>query len=399
MSVELLTIVTSFLTENSSKIVAVVLLIVFRKAITDLSSRLTSFFYKKGDSQVSIEAASPSQIEENTKLLEEAIEKPRFEEEGEKIQHKTKEQNWFSDMNSAFSEDRIEDADEIFKKYALEEKDSSKLEENRALYLYFKFNKGKDNSAIGALEKLASTASTEKSKFSALTWLAFCLSDSMQNKKVIELWRAAKEEAKTSSFITKAVVNLAYALNKDNQNSEARKELLFRLRKTKETQELSSIYEVLAKIESSIGNEKISIYCKDKSLEYDPINRNELFNSAYAASNEDVDEISISNYITLLNIDSENSTAWNNLGVAAQEIELKTIAVDNYKKSSSHNNTLAMANQGYLLLRAGFVDEAEEIAKKALELDDTHQNIYSLLTAIHKQKEEERKKWEELTGC
>ncbi|MCU7936749.1 MAG: hypothetical protein KZQ99_18065 [Candidatus Thiodiazotropha sp. (ex Dulcina madagascariensis)] len=360
-------------------------------------SRLTSFFYKKGDSQVGLEAASPLGTEKETPPLEEAIEKPDSDDEVANIQDKAKEQNWFSEMHTAFSDGRLEDADAAFKKYALDEKDELKLEENRAFYLYFKFEKGKDNFAIEELEKLASTASTEESKFSALTWLSFCLSDSMQNKKAIDVWRSAKSETKSSSLLTRATVNLAYALNRDNQDVEARKELLYRLKETEEDEQLSSIYEALSKIESSLGNKKISIYCKDKSLEYDPNNRDELFNSAYAAGNEDVDEISISNYITLINIDDDNSTALNNLGVRAQEAELKIIAIDNYKKSSNYKNTLAMANQGYLLLGAGFVDEAEEIAQKAIKADDTHQNIYSLLTAIHKQKEEQQNKWKELS--
>lgn len=301
-------------------------------------------------------------------------------------------------MHSAFSDGRIGDADAAFKKYALDEKDESALEENKAIYLYIKFEKGKDNTAIEELEKLVSSASTEESRFSALTWLSFCLSDSKQHKKAIEVWRSARSETKSPSLITKTTVNLAYALNKDNQANEARAELQQRLKETEEEEQLSSLYEALSRIELSLGNKKISVYCKDKSLEYDPNNREELFQSAYAASNEDVDEISLSNYITLIGIDGDNSTALNNLGVSAQEADLKIIATNNYKKSSGFKNTLAMANQGYLLLGAGFVSEAEKIAQQALEEEDTHQNIYSLLTAIHKQKEEQNEKWNELSS-
>ena len=57
-----------------------------------------------------------------------------------------------------------------------------------------------------------------------------------------------------------------------------------------------------------------------------------------------------------------------------------------------------MGNQGYLLLGAGFVSEAEEIAQQALGDENVHQNIYSLLGAIHKQKEEQNKKWNELSN-
>lgn len=398
MTVEILTIITSFLSDNSTVIAVVVVLFIFRAALSGLISRLTSFIYTKGDSKAGLEAAAPLGSEKEEPPLEEAIEKPVSEDEAANIQDKAKGENWFSEMHSAFSEGRLEDAEAAFKKYALDEKDESKIEESRALYLYFKFEKGKDNSAIDELERLASSASTEESKYSALTWLSFCLSDSKQHKKAIEMWRSARSETVSSSLITRATVNLAYALDKDNQANEAREELLKRLEETEEFEQLSSLYEALSRIELSLGHKKISIYCKDKSLEYDPNNRDELFNSAYAASNEDVDEISISNYVTLIGIDSDNSTALNNLGVRAQESDLKIIATDNYKKSASLKNTLAMANQGYLLLNAGFVSEAEEIAQQALSEEKTHQNIYSLLAAIHKQKEEQNKKWSELSS-
>ena len=398
MTVEILTIITRFLSDNATTIAVVLLLYIYRGAVSGLISRIKSFFYENGDSKVRIVTEPTDRDEKKTAPLEEAVEKPGSSGAEEKIQEREKDQNWFSDMHTAFSDGRIEDADAAFKAYALDEKDQSKLEENKAIYLYFKFKKGKDNTALEELEKLAKSASSEESRFGVLTWLSFCLSNSKQHKKAIKIWRSAKNEAKSTSLITRAAINLAYALNQDGQANEAKSELLKRLRETEEDEQLSSLYEALSTIELSLGNKTVSVYCKDKSLEYDPSNRNELFNSAYAASNEDVDEISISNYVTLLSIDSDNSTALNNLGVQAQEAGLKVIATENYKKSARLKNTLAMANQGYLLLDAGFVSEAEESAQKALEEKDTHQNIYSLLTAIHERKEKEEERWNELSS-
>ncbi|WP_299260619.1 hypothetical protein [uncultured Kushneria sp.] len=398
MIVEVLTIITSFLSDNSTTIAVVLLLYIFRESVAGLISRLKSLFYENGGSKVSIETAPLDRDDKKTAPLEEAVEKPDSADAAEKIQEREKDQNWFSEMHKAFLDGRIEDADAAFKAYAIDEKDQSKLEENKALYFYFKFENGKDDAAIKELEKLASFASTEESKFSVLTWLSFCLSDSKQHKKEIGVWRSAKSEAKSNLLITKATISLAYALNKDGQANEAKAELLKRLKEAEEDEQLSSLYEALSDIELSLGNKTISVYCKDKSLEYYPGNRNELFNSAYAASNEDIDEISISNYVTLVGIDRDNSTALNNLGAQAQEADLKIIAIENYKRSASFKNTLAMANQGYLLLDAGFVSEAEEIAQQALAENDTHQNIYSLLTAIHERKEKEKKKWDELSS-
>ncbi len=334
--------------------------------------------------------------EEIVKLLN-ADEKPANQVEEAEKEGESKEGGWLSEIDAAFKNGDLDAAETAFKSYALDEKDEVKLERNKAIYLFFKFDKGKDNAAIAELEELARTAKTEESKLNSLTWLSLCLSDSMQYNKEIQVWEKAVVELKSEILITKAKVNLARAMNKDSNPVQAREVLINRLLEVEGGGQKSDIYEALSEIEESLGNKTISIYCKDKSLEFDPNNREALFSSAYAASNEYIDDISISNYLRLIRIDGENSTALNNLGVRAQEAGLKIKAIDHYKKAASYENTLAMANQGYLLLDAGFTEEAEEIAKKALALDDTHKNVYALITSINEKKEEQSEKWEKLS--
>ncbi|WP_299195577.1 hypothetical protein [uncultured Amphritea sp.] len=396
-TIEAIKIVTEFLSNNSIAIVLLVLIIINRVAISGFISRLTSFTFKRGDSTLGMEAVAPPDAKETIKEIPSADEKPSSEEKGTQVNEvEEKEGQWFSEMHKAFSERRFNDAETIFKRYAVNENDDIQLEKNKALYLYFRFEKAKDNKSIEELKDLARMAKSEESKFNTLTWLSFCLSDSMQYGKEVELWRSVLYETQTEALKTRAAVNLAYALNKDDKSIEAKNILVSRLSKAVDHAQKSSLYEALSSIEKTLGNKSISIYCKDKSLEFDVNNRDELFNSAYAASDEDIDEISISNYITLIQIDGDNSTALNNLGVRAQEAGLKIKAVENYKKSSSYNNTLAMANQGYLLLGAGFTDEAEKIAKKALESDDPHKNVHSLIAAIDEKKQEQNTEWDKL---
>ena len=397
-ALEITKIITVFLSENSFSILFLILLIICKNAISNFISRLTSFSFKNGESELGMNAAAPLiENERKSDKYPSADEKPTDQDEEPGLESKAKKESWFSEMYSAFESGKFEVAEAAFKKYALEEKDEIKFEENKALYLYFKFEKGKDNSAIIELGELARIAKTEESKLNTLAWLSLCLNNSMQHKKDVDLWEKAVGEMKSMPLVTQAIVHLAYALNKDNKPSKAREILISRLSKIDEEVQKANIFEALSKIEESLGNKTVSIYCKDKSLEFDPHNRDELFNSAYTASNESVDDISISNYLRLIRIDSENSTALNNLGARAQEAGLKIIAVGKYKKAASHKNTLAMANQGYLLLEAGFTEEAEEIANKALSLEDTHKNVHSLITAISNKREEQRKEWEKLS--
>lgn len=398
IAIEITKILTDFLSENRYHLILLFLLIAYRVPISNVISRLISFTFKKGNSELAVKASAP--IYENdaaAKNISDADEKPAKQDEDEQVQDKTKDEGWFSEMYSALDSGDLEAAETAFKKYALDEKDEVKLEENKAIYLFLKYEKGGDNFAIDELEELVQKAKTDESKFNSLTWLSICLSDSMQYKKDVKVWENAISEIESEPFKSKAIVNLAYAMDKDNESIKARQLLIKRLLEVKEDNLKAGIYKALSKIENTLGNKTISIYCKDKCLEYDPNNKTELFNSAYDASNEDIDDISISNYLRLVRIDGKNSTAFNNLGVRAQEAGLKIKAVENYKKAAGLENTLAMANQGYLLLASGFTEDADKIAKKALALEDTHKNVHSLIAAIDKKKEDENKEWEKLS--
>ncbi|MEJ2417711.1 MAG: hypothetical protein P8Y45_12445 [Exilibacterium sp.] len=393
--IEIFRIITGFLTNNSNPIVIIVLLVICREPISNLISRLTSLTYKKGDSKLGMVAAVPERDDEGARTLSNADEKPAFEEEQSEIEEK-EDRGVFHEMFQAFDEGRLDDAELVYKRYAFDEKDKVKLQKIRAVYLNLLFVKGRDNSAIGQLEELARNANTEDTKYRILKLLSDCFYNSMQYKKEIELWQAALEKAESELFKTKIIVNIARTLAKEERAKEAKSMLVDRLSIVNDDEQTAAIYRELSNIEMVLGDKSVSIYCKDKSLEFDVNNRDELFNSAYSASEEDVDEISISNYINLIRIDEGNSTATNNLGVRAQEVGLNILAVDHYKRSSSHNNTLAMANQGYLLLNAGFTDEAEKLASEALKQENTHQNIHSLLVEIAKKREEQKEEWEKL---
>lgn len=396
--VEITKILTGFITDNSIAILFAILLIICKDAISNFISRLISLSYKKGDSEIGFNAVAPVENKDpRNNELSKAEEKPIILDSESEIDGKAKEENWFFEMHTAFSDGNIELAETIFKKYALDEKDEINLEKNKSIYLYFRFSKGKDNSAIAGLEELVRTAKTEESKIESLEWLSLCLKDSLQIKKEISLWQQALDSFKTESILTKAIVSLASVLDRDEQSHVARHILIERLSAIEDDEQKALLYYALSKTEESLGNKTASVYCKDKALEYDPNNRDELFNLAYFAGNEKIDDISLSNYLKLIRIDSQNSMALNNIGVRAQEAGLKIKAIENYKEAAINKNTLAMANQGYLLLDAGFTEEAEEIAKKALGMENIHPNVHSLIAQISERKKTQITEWDKLS--
>ena len=306
------------------------------------------------------------------------------------------EPHWFLRTHKEIINNNVEEARKIFKEYALGEKDRNKLDERKALFLYFLYTDGHDYNALVELEDLVNSCSNEEVKYKALNWLSVCLRRNSQIDAEITLWADAVKTFKSSDLITDSIIGLASALNNDNKAEKAKQLLISRLNSVDTNLEKAKLFDTLSSVEKSLNNLKLAVYCKDKSIELDFNNGDALFDSAFMASENKIDEISIVNYSNLLRINPSNKNALNNLGVCASEHNLKIIAVENYKKSSQLNNTLSMANQGFMLLNNGFTEEAKNLAEKALKMKNPDQNIYSLLARICEAPKEQKEKWEEI---
>jgi hypothetical protein len=397
LTLELTKLILDFLSENFFFIVMLIVVLLFKKPLSNLIPRIISLSFKKGDSNLNVGVSPQPSIQTKTNSIHDADAKPiHIEKEPRTEKDDKSELHLLFRIREALEEQRCEDAETIFREYALDEKSHVELAKNKAMYLFLKFDMANDNSAIDQLYSLANTAETKDSKSTVLNCLAICLNRGMEHEKEVDLWRSFLDEADSEELKTATIISLASALNSDSKPAQAKFILVERLAVAKDDTQKSKLYKALSRAEEKLGNKSQSIYCKDKSLQFDANNREELFDVAYSASDEGFDEISIGNYAKLVRIDAKNSTALNNLAVRAQEAGLKIKAVENYKVSSKLENSLAMANQGYLLLDAGFTDEAEKLAEDALKLAETHQNVHKLITAIQERKSEQSKEWEQL---
>lgn len=394
ITLESLKIISNLLSENAIYIFLAIVLTVYRVAISGFISRLVSLNFTNGDSSLGLQAATlPKEIgvaQAQNDSNEASIKNDIITHADE---NKERNPGWISSLYDAFLDGKFEDADKIFKEYALEEKNENELHEKKSYYLYCRYKFAGDDSALQELENLCALIKSDELKFSCLEWLSFGLLESLQYEKCISMWDSFIKIATNEYIKTKTIINMAHAISKNGNPNEAKAHLSNRLSNILDAKQQSILYRALSEIEKTLGNDLISVYCKDKSLEFDVNNKSELFQSAYAASNENSKAISISNYARLAYIDNKNDIAFNNLGVEAKEAKIDIVGIDSYKKSTALNNTLAMSNQGYALLHAGFSEEAEELANKAIALGNPHNNIYALKTDIEKTKERQYKEW------
>jgi tetratricopeptide (TPR) repeat protein len=390
-----LPIIINFLSENVAWIVLIVFMIVFREALSDFLKRLTGFHYSNGESKLGLNAESPSKNEpEQPKDDSQASdEKPQNVEVSVS---KDDISNWFSDVDSALEEGEIEKAKKVFKAYEVNAKDPNKLYNDKSIYLYLLFHKVNDKDAIPQLEKHVEQSPTEELKYEALTWLSCCLSDSKQYQRDVELWSSEKPKFKALDITVNATVSLAQAYRVNGELEKAKQVLLSQIKQLEQGKHKATLFASLAQMEEELGNKVLGAYCRDKSVENDPENLDEVFTSAYNASNAGVNELSICNYVLLTSVNPKQTSAWNNLGVQAKESGCKYKAIEHYSKAVELGETLAIANQGYALLDAGFISEAESLANKALEMEDVHNNIYRLMSRIATIKKDEAKKWQEI---
>lgn len=389
--------VLSFLSENIWVIFLLVFIVVFREPLSSLFKRIISFDFSFGDAKGGIKATVPeSQEVKHEELI--AVEKKEPEEnktEEEKLKEEGDKENWFSEMHLAFLSKEYEKAKEIFEEYFKNETDNDKKIQNETFYLYFLYTKAGDKSALDRLKRIIETSENEKQKNNAIVWLAICYKFSKNYDEAEKLLTNAIEQTTDEEEKTNLIVYLAGTLKNNNLLDRAVLLVESRLKSATTKKEKSDLYKSISEIEKERGNEQISALALEKVIELNPDDKEILFNGAYAQSQSNLEYLSAYNYDTLVALDPDHSTALNNLGVAANNIEIPTRAVEFYNKSVGKGNTLAMANLAQLYLNNGFLEDAKKIIKIAQTQEEPHENVSHVITGIHTKEDNEKKRWDD----
>lgn len=389
--------VLSFLSENIWMLFFLAFIIVFREPLSSLLKRIISFDFSYGDAKGGIKATNPEPLEvKHEELI--AVEKDEPEEiktDEEKLKEESGKEYWFSKMHEAFSNREYDKATEIFEEYYKNETDTNKKNENETFYLYFLYTYAGDKSALGRLQRLIETSENEKQKSNATIWLAICYKFSKNYDEAERLLTNSIEKTTDEEEKTNYVIYLAGVLKSNNQLGRAASLVESRLKNATSKNEKTELYKSISDIEKERGNEQISALAHEKVIELNPDDKEILFNGAYAQSQADLKYLCAYNYDTLISLSPDHSTALNNLGVAAMNIEVPTKAVEFYSKSVDKNNSLAMANLAQLYLNNGFLEDAKKIIKIAQAQEEPHENVSHVVSAIHEKESNEKKKWDE----
>lgn len=391
----------SLIFTNIGWVFLIILIITQQKSIGNLISRLTNFTYKQDEKskEIKFDAQEPMLGISNERGLPIVIDslpkgtKDEIFDEEKKIE----ETDFFKVvMHASWNSESIEEIKRRFEEYSIKEKNKDLFARHHNIFLYLLFKEKQDLTAIDKLAILIETSDNEENKYNTYQWLTLCYKDLSDIDTETKLWGKAVNIFTNQHLKTKAIVELSVVMGRDKKLIEAKQLLVNRLEEISSKEDKFELYQGLSNVEKLLGNSELAIFCQDKSLEYNVGNEDKLFDAAYMASQEKLSGISIINYNKLLRLNEKHAMALNNIGVEAAELKLKSKAVENYTKASNQNNTLAMSNKANLLLDAGFIEEAKEIAKNAQTFENPHKNIYSLLSRIDALKEDEDKNWREI---
>ncbi|HFZ1424825.1 TPA: hypothetical protein ACIJTQ_001146 [Serratia marcescens] len=303
--------------------------------------------------------------------------------------------HWMVDVLKLIDAGDMNGAETSFERYKQQERNPSELYKNEAYYFELMYVEGNNQSFISKLEQHISEAKNEQEKVAALISYTRVLDITKQYEKSIDILLEFIKQSSSEEVKSEAINRVAECYISNKEPAKARALILDVLQEFKNPLITSSLYVTLSKVEDSLGNKKIAALCLDKAAEFNPSDQEILFNSAFQASENNLSAISICNYKSIIGMDKKHAAALNNIAICAENEKLSLISIKYYKDAAEQNNSLAMVNQGFRLLNAGFSREAEDIANKALAQESPHQNVHSLLTSIHEKREKEIKEWTE----
>jgi tetratricopeptide (TPR) repeat protein len=283
----------------------------------------------------------------------------------------------------------FEKAGEAFKHVQSEQDDIEKRIGNELLYFYARFRNG-DTAALQRLEALAENASSVPERASdayLFLGLAYQLADSHQ--KAEAAYQSAIEKAITDSQRAQAIVNIATAQSRLGHIEEALNTIEAAIASTTDSEARAILYEGLARHYDETDQQELKALALEKALEHKPENASLRFDAARAYSASDSNALSLLHYLIILQISPQNSGALNNAGVDYDTLQMRTLAVDSYRKAYALVNTLAAANQAYLYLNAGFAEDASRLLEEAQQQDDPHPNVAAAIAAVSQKREQD----------
>jgi len=237
-----------------------------------------------------------------------------------------------------------------------------------------------------ALADLRSTVSSNPDVFEAHIWLGAGLKKLGRTDEAIAVFDGAFASATTDEDRATAVVWSVTSLLEKHEPREVVRRMLDRTKgldeQTARARILSRIGKLYLDLTPPDLEHAFSIY--EAALSLDPTDSSLRFDVAHAYGEHGGEAEAFFHYSRLFELDSSHAGAANNIGVAASNLSMETVAVTYYRKAEALGNTLATSNLAWKLINVGFLQEARTMLDMAVTKPDADRNLLSALGGIAK---------------
>jgi len=151
----------------------------------------------------------------------------------------------------------------------------------------------------------------------------------------------------------------------------------------------------LRNLAQRLKDDELEIAILEQMVALKPGDASLRFQLAYKHSEFDNKDMAFHHYMKIP-APQRDAVTWNNIGVSYAGFDMPVKSIDAYLVSERDGETLAMANIGFKLLGAGFIDEAKKRAVAAQAVGKYHVNINDLLKRIDEVRGEEEIKRDEV---
>jgi tetratricopeptide (TPR) repeat protein len=265
-----------------------------------------------------------------------------------------------------------------------------------ALGQYFGFGGG----CSQALGDLRATAANNPRLVRVRRYLADALAESGEVDAALQELRDAASLSTEVAEQAEIAARVASMLHRADRTKEAKAFIFAELRSATEPAARSSLALTAAKIfegdSAEARDHVLALY--EIARQSTPNDQSMLFDFAYAASNYDANGAAYILYKQLVARDSENAAALNNLGVAAERLQMAASAVRAYRRAEVLKHDLAIANLAQLLVTAGFLDDAAKLLETVRSNEKVDDHVLAVIGRLGAAREEDKKRNNELTS-
>lgn len=284
---------------------------------------------------------------------------------------------------------RFDQADAIYQKMQQQDSDTAQGEDFEAFYLHLRYKNG-DSFALSKLQRLAQNSENSPHTF---YWIGACYEYSGYFEKAAENYLAGLQQSTLDETTSIKFVTAARCLFKSGQCKQAYSLLNQQISEATLPSSLRHLYQGLAELYEKEQKSELQAFALEKALEQNPNDMSLLFDLAFLYSRIGRHELALSRYLAILKFNPSHKTALNNIGVEYSALGLPINCIASYKKAIEQGDTLPVANLALQFIKAGFIEEAQEVLDKARQMESIHSNVGEAIGHIaHAKKTEEETK-------